>query len=58
MLDFDLSSRMANEAFVLFRGRDREFGLRHRDKLISHGIQTLYISGHDQGQYGRNAIGG
>ncbi|MCI0622353.1 MAG: hypothetical protein L0387_11940 [Acidobacteria bacterium] len=49
---------MANEAFVLFRGRDREFGLRHRDKLISHGIQTLYISGHDQGQYGRNAIGG
>ncbi|MGH9427520.1 MAG: HD-GYP domain-containing protein [Terriglobia bacterium] len=53
VLDFDLHSRTANEVFVLFRGRDREFGSRHRDGLLSHGIQTLYVSEEDQRQYGR-----
>jgi len=53
VLDFDLHSRTAHEAFVLFRGRDQEFASRHRDGLLSHGIQTLYVSEEDQGQYGR-----
>ena len=41
VLDFELHSKTASEAFVLFRGRDQEFGSRHRDGLISHGIRTL-----------------
>ena len=53
VLDFELHSKTANEAFVLFRGRDQEFGSRHRDGLLSHGIQTLYVSEDDQRQYGR-----
>lgn len=53
VLDFDLHSRAGNEAFVLFRARDKEFGLRHRDGLLSHGIHTLYVSEEDQRQYGR-----
>jgi HD-GYP domain-containing protein (c-di-GMP phosphodiesterase class II) len=53
VLEFELHSKTANEAFVLFRGRDQEFGSRHRDGLLSHGIHTLYVSEEDQGQYGR-----
>lgn len=53
VLDFDLHSRTTNEAFVLFRGRHQEFGSRHRDGLLSHGIHTLYVSEEDQQQYGR-----
>jgi HD-GYP domain-containing protein (c-di-GMP phosphodiesterase class II) len=53
VLDFDLHSKTVNQAFVLFRGRDQEFGSRHRDALLSHGIHTLYVSELDQRQYGR-----
>ena len=53
VLDFELHSRTTSEAFVLFRGRDQEFGSRHREGLLSHGIQTLYVSDEDQRQYGR-----
>ena len=47
VLDFELHSKTASEAFVLFRGRDQEFGSRHRDGLLSHGIHTLYVSDED-----------
>jgi len=53
VLDFELHSKAANDAFVLFRGRDQEFGSRHRDGLLSHGIHTLYVSEGDQHSYGR-----
>lgn len=53
VLDFDLHSRTTNAAFVLFRGRNQEFGSRHRDGLLSHGTHTLYVSEEDQQQYGR-----
>lgn len=53
VLDFDLYSKTASQAYVLFRGRQQEFCGRHRDRLISHGIRTLYISREDQTQYGR-----
>ena len=53
VLEFELHSKTASEAFVLFRGRDQEFGSRHRERLLSHGIHTLYVSDEDQRQYGR-----
>ena len=53
VLDFELHSKAANDAFVLFRGRDQEFASRHRDGLLSHGIHTLYVSEEDQRSYGR-----
>jgi putative nucleotidyltransferase with HDIG domain len=53
VLDFDLHSKTTGDAYVLFRGRDLEFGARHREGLLSHGVQTLYVSEEDQRQYGR-----
>ena len=53
VLDFELHSKTATDAFVLFRGRAQEFESRHRDGLLSHGIHTLYVSEDDQRSYGR-----
>jgi putative nucleotidyltransferase with HDIG domain len=53
VLDFDLYFKTVGQTYVLFRGRQQEFCIRHRDRLVSNGIHTLYISREDQAQYGR-----
>src|SRR6516162_3779699 len=52
-LEFDLYIKTADENCILFRERSLDFEERHRTKLLTNDIHTLYIRQPDQKIYGR-----
>jgi len=53
VLDFDIYMKVEECRYLLYRNRDLKFTQRHRDNLISHGIDTLYVSRKDKVAYSR-----